>query len=118
MVDDSELNIDNEIKNSKRKSGYSIASFVLSAAPLAILLMVFVFCLIVSVVIPDAGSVIWWLLIGAIPIFIPVAIITNTLSIIFGVKGLKGKKTGFAWAGIMIVPLEVLAVLVIWRLLL
>jgi len=102
----------------KRKRGYSIASFVLSTGPLAVLLIVFVFCLLVSLVIPDAGSVIWWLLIAALPILVPVAVITNMLSIIFGVKGLKGKKTAFAWAGIIIVSIEVLAGLVIWGILL
>jgi hypothetical protein len=48
-------------------------------------------------------------------IFIPVAIITNILSVILGIIGLRGQKTVFAWAGIIIVSLEVLAAFLIWR---
>ena len=98
-----------------KKNGYSKASFILSAAPIAILLIIFLFCLFITVIVPGGGSVIWWLLIGTITILGPVAIITNILSIIFGVIGLrKGKRTVFAWGGIMIVLLDVLVALVIW----
>ena len=105
--------VDTRTKREKRTSDLSVASFVLSAAPLVILLIVSVFCLIVSAVIPESGSVIWWLLIAMIPILSPIAIITDILSVILGVKGLKGKKTVFAFAGIIIVSLEVLGVLVV-----
>ena len=131
-----------------RKS-YLRASFVLAAVPLAVLICVFVFCLVLSgghSSDNDEGAI-WWLLIGAAGIFVPVAIVTGILSVIFGVKGLKGIKglrengefkgvqglygtyrpqwlyepyerrgseTVFAWAGIAIVALEILAGLIVW----
>jgi len=100
-----------------KKSVFPLLSLILAAAPIAILLIVFLFCLFVSVVIPDSGSVIWWLLIATIMILIPVAIVTDILSITFGIFGLKSNKTVFAWIGIIIVSLEVLAaavILLIW----
>jgi len=103
-------------EDKSRKSGYSKASFILSVAPLAFLLVIFIICFIIS----GGGSsendrgAIWWLFIAAISISIPVAAVTNILSVVFGIKGLKYKKTVFAWAGIAIVSLEVLAVLLFW----
>ena len=118
-MDDKKLNIDNAIKNNNEISGYSIASFILSAAPIAILLIIFLFCLLISVVVPGGGSVIWWLLIGTIAILGPASIITNILSIIFGVIGLRNsKRTVFAWGGIIFVFLDVLVALVIFGVLL
>ena len=116
MDDDNKLSIDNVFEGNNRKSVYSKVSFVLSAAPIAILLIGFIFCLVVSggrVSDNDRGAV-WWLFIAMIWMLVPVAIITNILSVIFGVIGLKGKKTVFAWGGIIIVSLEVLVVLVLY----
>ena len=105
------LNVD---KN--KKSGYSKASFILSVVPLAFLLLVFIISFIISgggASDNDRGAI-WWLFIAAIFIFIPAAAIANILSVIFGIKGLKNKKTVFAWAGIAIVALELLAVLLLF----
>lgn len=118
-MDDNKLSTNNVSKDNSRKSASSIASFVLSLAPIVILLMVFLFCLIISggsFSDNDRGAI-WWLFITVIMVLIPVAIVTNILAIIFGVIGLKRKKTAFAWSGIIIVALEGLAVLVIWVLL-
>ena len=111
---DNKSSTDKVSKNNNRKRAVWIASFVLAAAPVILLLMVFLFCLLVSVVAPDAG-VIWWLFIAAVFIFIPVAVITDILSVILGIIGLRSQKTIFAWAGIIIVSLEVLAAFLIWR---
>ena len=97
--------------NGSKNSGYSRASFILSALPITILLIGFLFCLLVSVVVPGSGSVIWWLFIILLYIAVPLTLITNILSVIFGIKGLKIKKTAFAWSGIGIVAFEVIAVL-------
>lgn len=108
-----ELNVVNVPNNKSGKSGYSIASLVLSAAPIIILLLGFLFCLIVSggsTSENDMGAV-WWLFLFLILIIVPVAIATNILSIIFGIIGLKRKKTIFSWAGIAIVILEIVAIL-------
>ena len=96
-----------------KKSGFSIASIIISVLPLAILLLVFLICLIVSGGASgdnDRGAV-WWLFISTIWIIIPVASITSILSVIFGILGLRRKKTAFAWTGIIIVCLEVVAAL-------
>ena len=99
-----------------RKSGYSIASFILAVAPITILLLVFLFCLVISggkSSDNDQGAI-WWLMVAAVVTLVPVSIITNILSIVFGVIGIKRQKPAFAWAGIMIVSLEVLSVLGFW----
>jgi len=98
-----------------RISGYSKASFILSVAPIAFLLLVFIISFIISgggASDNDRGAI-WWLFIAAIFIFIPVAAVANILSVIFGIKGLRNKKTVFAWAGIAIVALELLAILLL-----
>lgn len=113
------MNHDNEpsavdvSKNSGRKNGYSIASFILSATPPVILTIGYLFCLIFSGggVSDNDGGAIWWLFVILIWILVPVAIITNILSLIFGAIGIKANKTVFAWSGITIVALEILAVL-------
>ena len=106
--------MDNIPKNNKKgKIVYSVVSFILAAVPVTILLVVFLFCLFFAAIVPGGGSVIWWILIAAIVIIGPVAIITDILSIIFGVIGLvKGKKTIFAWAWTIFIILQVLAVLI------
>jgi len=106
----------NVIVDKNKKSGYSKASFILSVAPIAFLLLVFIISFIISgpgAADNDRGAI-WWLFIAAIFIFIPVAAVANILSIIFGIKGLIYKKTVFAWAGIAIVALELLAILLFW----
>lgn len=40
--------------------------------------------------------------------------IKSTLSVIIGVKGLKIKKAAFAWAGIIIVLFDIVAILVVF----
>jgi len=105
-----EPNVTSWSKKPRSISGYSIASFFLSASPLAIVLMGFLFYLLVSggsTSENDMGAV-WWFFIFLIWIIVPIALIANILSIIFGIKGLKIKKTIFAWAGIAIVILEIL----------
>ena len=111
MNSDHELNAENGSKNSSKKGGYSKASFILSAAPIAILLIGFLLCLFVSAVIPGGGSSVWWLFIILLYIVVPIAIITNILSVIFGIIGLKSKKTVFAWAGIGLVAIEAISIL-------
>ena len=111
MNSDNKLSAGNDSKNSGKKSGYSTASIILSASPIAILLIGFLFCLFVSGVVPGSGSVIWWLFIILLYIVVPISVITNILSVIFGIKGLKSRKTAFAWAGIGIVAFEAAAVL-------
>ena len=103
-------------KSDERNSAFSKASLILAAAPLAILLLVFIFCLIIS---GGRGSdndegAIWWLFLAAIAVVGPVAIVTNILSVIFGIAGIKRKKTAFAWAGIITVAIELIAALLIW----
>jgi len=113
---DNNLTTVNMVENKNKKSGYSKASFILSVAPIAFLLLVFFICFIISgggASDNDRGAI-WWLLIAAIMISLPVAAVTNILSVVFGIKGLKNKKTVFAWAGIAIVSLEVLALFVLW----
>ena len=97
-------------------SGYSKASFLLSAVPLAVLLIVFLVCLIISggeASDNDRGAI-WWLFLAALWVVGPVAAVTDILSVIFGIIGLKRRKTRFAWAGIGIVVAEIAAVLLIW----
>jgi len=104
------------VEDKNKKSGFSKASFILSVAPIAFLLIVFIISFIISgggASDNDRGAI-WWLFIAAIFIFIPVAGVANILSVIFGIKGLRNKKTVFAWAGIAIVSLEVLALFVLW----
>jgi len=113
---DNYLSAVNVVEDKNKKSGYSKASFILSVAPIAFLLIVFIISFIISgggASDNDRGAI-WWLFIAAIFIFIPVAGVANILSVIFGIKGLRNKKTVFAWAGIAIVSLEVLALLVLW----
>ena len=112
---DNNLSTVNVIEDKNKKRGYSKASFILSVAPIAFLLIVFIICFIISGggASEDTGAI-WWLLIAAIMISLPVAAVTNILSVVFGIKGLKNKKTVFAWAGIAIVSLEVLALFVLW----
>jgi|GEM_PF-6498308 len=103
------------LRNNDGKSGYSIASFILALAPLAILLIGFLFCLIVSggqTSDNDMGAV-WWLFIFLLWILIPTTLITNILAIVFGVIGLRRKRTMFAWSGIAIVVLEALVIVLI-----
>ena len=114
MVDNN-LSIGNVPIDNNKQNRFAIASFVLAAAPIAVLLLVFIVCLIIS-----GGSssdndrgAIWWLFIASIWIVGSAAIITNILSVIFGIVGLIKKKTVFAWVGIIIVSFEVVAVLVV-----
>ena len=101
--------------DTNKKNKFSIASFVLAAAPIAVLLLTFIVCFIFSgggFSDNDMGAI-WWLFIAMIWIVGMAAIITNILSVIFGILGLIKKKTVFAWVGIIIVSLEVLAVLAV-----
>lgn len=119
-MDDNKLNTDNIFKHNNRKSGFSIASFVLPLIPITILLIGFLFCFIISEgsISDNDGGAVWWLFLAMIFILVPVTIITDILSIIFGIIGVKSKKTVFGWVGIIIASLEFLAVLLIWILLL
>ena len=108
----------NEMNNTSQKSGYSVASLISSSAPIAILIIGFLVCLALSggkISDNDSGAA-WWYFIALIMVFVPMALIGNILSIIFGVMGLKRKRTLFAWAGIIVVLLEVLAAVcfVLW----
>ena len=112
----------NDMKNGRNVNGYSVASLVSSSTPVVILLAGYLICLAFSGGnYSDNGSgAVWWYFIALIMGLVPVAIIGNILSVIFGILGLKKQKTIFAWLGIIIVLLEVLAVLalifIIWRL--
>jgi len=113
----SNMNIDSrlgeyDISKNNRNNRYSRTSFLLSAIPLTVLIIGFLFCLMVSggsLSEADSGAV-WLLFVFLICIIGPVAIITNILSVVFGIRGLKIKKTVFAWSGIAIVAIEVLAI--------
>ena len=113
MDNNNKQSIINESKDNKRKNGFSTASFVLAVAPIAILLIVLgAYRIIDKIGLDDpkltvAGWLIF-LLVWTLPV---AAIISGILSVIFGVVGLKKKKTVFAWAGIIIVSLEALYVL-------
>jgi len=98
----------------KKNKAFSKASLILALAPLAILLIGFLFCLFLSspAVFGDDQGVIWWIFIALITVMIPVAIVTNTLAVIFGILGLRTNKSLFGWLGIIIAALEVGAVLV------
>lgn len=112
-MDDNKLSID---KENNRRSVYSIVSFILSVVPMAVLLIVFILCLIVSGGKSgdnDAGAV-WWVFIVMIWIFVPVAPIISIPSVIFGVMGLKGKKKAYARLGIIFASLNILIVLFIY----
>ena len=100
-----------KIKNRSRV--FSVTSLILAAAPLAIFLVALVFCFLVSVIVPGADSVIWWLIIAIIPILFPVAIVASIVSVVFGVIGLKGNRSVFGWAGIAVVLLDILVALLI-----
>ena len=105
--------ISNGTKDKNRKSGFSTASLLLSVTPIAFLLIVLGgFRIVDEVGLNDnkltASGWLIFLLIWVLPV---VAIISGILSVIFGVVGLKKKKTMFAWVGIIIVSLEVLYVL-------
>ena len=106
-------------KSRKRRTRCSIVSLVLAAAPLAVTLAVFLACLFFALFVEGAGSVIWWVMIAMVPILGPVTIVTCVLAVIFGIIGLKGRKTVLAWSGIAVVILEVLIALLIlgWLLL-
>ena len=88
-------------------SGFSIASFVLAVAPIAYLVIGWSVLSIVDRGAPaNGGEVIFWLYIILILLFTMAA---NVLSIIFGIIGIIRKRIGFAWAGIVVISLEVLA---------
>lgn len=116
MNDNNEITGVDMSDEKNRKGGYSIASFILSAFPIAILLIGFLFCLIVSGggVSDNDGGVIWWVFVVLIWIMAPVTIIANIVSVILGVKGLKIKNTVFAWAGIIVVLIEIFVVILIY----
>lgn len=109
-------NVIDSHKKSNSKNKDSIISLILAASPVAIVLIVFLFCLIVSGgnnSENDMGAV-WWIFVVLIWIMIPVTIIANILSIFYGVKGLREKNTKFAWVGITIILLELILAILIY----
>lgn len=100
-------------RNSKNK--YSISSFILALSPLVILLLGFLFCFLVTVTSSNGEmEAVWWIFVFLIWIMTPVTILINILSIVYGIKGLRAKRSGFAWAGIVIVLLEVFLIVSIY----
>jgi len=114
--DDNGQSVFSTSKNNSRISGYSIASFILAVVPVVILLAGFLFCLVVSggnLSDNDSGAV-WWIFIAMLIVMVPVTGIANILSVIFGIIGLKKKKTVIAWVGIAVVAIELVAVPLIY----
>lgn len=94
---------------SNSKKWYSMASFILAASPLAILLIGFLFCLFVSVSSSNNEMwAIWWIFIFLIWIMIPITVVVNIVSVVFGIKGIRANRTRFSWAGIIIILLEII----------
>ena len=75
-------------------SGYSVASFVLAVAPIALVLIEY---LILRIVLLgdapyNAKETVAMFIVFIIFLNIPLAVFTNILSIIFGIMGIKRKK--------------------------
>ena len=116
LNDDKRQSVVSVSKNNSRISGHSIASLILAVVPVVILLAGFLFCLIASggsLSDNDSGAV-WWLFIALLMVMVPVTGIANILSVIFGIIGLRKKKTIIAWAGIAVVAIELVAVPLIY----
>lgn len=94
------------------KNSYSTVSLVLASAPIVLLAIVFLYCLIVSAgeISNDGTGAVWWILVVTLWILIPITLIFDIISIILGIKGIMRKNTIFAWSGILIVFLEILAI--------
>lgn len=95
------------------KDTYSLVSFILAVSLIAILLVGFLFCFIVSFgsFSENGMSAVWWLFVFLIWAMIPLTFVANILSIFFGIKALLIKRSIFSLVGIMIVLLEVIAVI-------
>ena len=111
-MNDNNVEIENtDLEDNKRKR-YSLTSFILAVIPLIVWFFVFVFCLISSQgkISDNDGGAIWWVMIAMIFVFFPLTIIFDILSLVFGVRGLKGKKTFRSWLGIIFVAIDVLLI--------
>ena len=112
MSPNNKLN-DANLKNPIKKNAWSKASLFLSISPLVIVLLIFLFCLILSGghgSDNDAGAI-WWVFVASLTILIPLTIITSVLAVVFGIIGLKGQKTMFSWSGIILASLNILTIL-------
>lgn len=103
----------NKLNGKNRESKISL---ILASLPVAIVIIVFLFCLVVSggsTSENDMGAV-WWIFVVSIWIMTPVTIIMNILSVYYGVKGLREKHTKYAWVGITIVLIELIIAILIY----
>ena len=109
-------------KTKRRSSGdrpnsFTITGFILAAAPVVILLLGFLFCLVFSGGQSgdnDMGAV-WWLFVILLWFLIPITAIADAVSVILSIVGIRRrrgkKKTLFTYSGFIIIALELLAVL-------
>ena len=100
----------------KDVNAYTMASIVLAIIPIVILVVGFLFCFVVSggeTSDNDRGAV-WWVFVVLLWILIPLTLIMNVLSIIFGIKGLERENVFLGWLGILIISLELFVCLMIF----
>lgn len=100
------------MQNSKHIK-YAKISLTLAIAPITVLFIGFIFCLIRS----DGGGsdndggAIWWLFVFLLLILILITPIASLVSIFLGIKSMKENKILFAYLGIGISTLNLLGVL-------
>ena len=92
---------------------YGKISFILAIAPIAVLFMGFLFCLIGSGGgnSDNDGGAIWWLFVCLIWVLIPTTLVTSVSSIYLGIKALKENKLLFTRLAIAISSLQLLGFL-------
>ena len=115
-MDNDKSSIDNVSEDNNRSNVYSKISFILAVIPIAVLLIGFIYCLLAyqEVFGKSGGAAIWIAFsLVAVSVISPVGMIMNILSVIFGVIGLKRKKTAFAWLGIKIACINVMVAMLI-----
>lgn len=95
-------------KTKNKRNEYSTVSLITAVTPLIILLVVYLYCLILSsfnLASEDDGEI-WWIFLGTLLRMAGVIFYGNIASVLLGIKGLKTQKTLFAWSGILIVLFE------------
>jgi hypothetical protein len=93
---------------------YSTLSFLAAIVPIGMLVVVFLFCLgftLIDTTNYTRGTV-WWLMVATLWFMILFAPFMDIIALIFGIKGFKRTKSLFAWAGTLVVILEIVAIVV------
>ena len=111
-MNDNDIMIENiDVEDNKRKR-QSLTSFILAVIPFVVWFLVFVFCLIGSQgkISDNDGGAIWWVMIAMTFVLFPLTIILDIISLVFGVLGLKGKKTLRSWLGIIFVVIDIILI--------